>query len=466
MPQRDDGPATTTERAAKPVRQPTASRSKPSTSRLARRFPAFGYRDFRLFWSGQLVSITGRWMQTVAQAWLVVDVLDATPFQLSLITGFQFAPSLLFGLFAGVVADRIPKRNLLLATQTAMAVPAALLAILVATDTVALWHVFVLALGLGVANAFDMPARHAFISEIVDREAVMNAVALNSAVFNSGRIIGPAAAGVLLAAFGPAICFTLNAASFLAVIFALLKMRVKPVTGGTAGSPVARLREGLAYVRATPDILRPILLVGIIGIFGMNFNVWLPLLTRENFAADATLFGLLYTAMGAGSLTGALALAAFGESPNRVHMYLTGLGLGAAELTLAFVAAVPLGVVLAMVCLAGIGFATTSTTATANTIVQTTASDALRGRVMSVYSTVFAGTIPFGALFAGAIAGRFGAPASVAAGGAAVVTGAVVIGLLGRGQAERPQPHGHSSVSGESVAKPGRLLVSQPRRKN
>ncbi|MDP8907762.1 MAG: MFS transporter, partial [Chloroflexota bacterium] len=253
-------------------------------ARLRAKFPAFRYRNYRLFWGGQLISITGRWMQTVAQAWLVVDQLDATAFQLSLVTSLQFAPILLFGLFAGVLADRMPKRNLLLATQVAMAVLASILAVLVATSTVELWHVFVLALGLGIANAFDMPARQAFVSEMVDREAVMSAVALNSAVFNSGRIVGPAIAGVLLAAFGPAICFALNAISYIGVIVALLKMRLRPVTGDASGSPVARLREGLAYVRATPDILRPTLLVGLIGIFGMNFNVWLPLLTRESFA--------------------------------------------------------------------------------------------------------------------------------------------------------------------------------------
>ncbi len=462
MPRRDDAAATAPERAAKPVRSlPT----HPMANRLARRFPAFGYRDYRLYWVGQLVSISGRWMQTVAQAWLVVDVLDATPFQLSLITGIQFAPILLFGLFAGVVADRVPKRNLLIATQVAMAALASILAVLVATGTVALWHVFLLALGLGIANAFDMPARHAFVSEMVDRSAVMNAVALNSAVFNSGRIIGPAIAGVLLAAFGPAICFTINALSFIAVIVALVRMRIRPVARPPTGSPLARLREGLGYVRATPDILRPILLVGTIGVFGMNFNVWLPLLTRESFAAGATTFGLLYAAMGIGSLSGALVLAAFGESPNRARMYLTGLILGAAELALAFAAAVPVGIALAMVCLAGVGFATTSTTATANTIVQTTASDELRGRVMAVYSTVFAGTIPFGALFAGAIAGRFGAPTSVALGGAVVAAGAVTIGVLERGRAARAARESVTAAATESAPAASAGLFPAPQRR-
>lgn len=464
MSERSNAPAATREPAS-----PARSRTAPSRRNawLRARFPAFRFRNYRLFWGGQLISITGRWMQTVAQAWLVVDQLDATAFQLSLVTGLQFAPILVFGLFAGVVADRIPKRNLLLATQIVMAVLAGILALLVATDTVQLWHVFALALGLGITNAFDMPARQAFVSEMVDREAVMSAVALNSAVFNSGRIVGPAIAGVLLATVGPAICFGLNAVSYLAVIVALLQMRIRSAAGGAAGSPLAQLREGLGYVRATPDILRPILLVGVIGTFGMNFNVWLPLLTRESFAAGATAFGLLFAAMGAGSLTGALGLAAFGESPNRARMYLTGLGLGAALLVLAFSAALPSGIWLAMACLATIGFATTTTTATANTLVQTTASDELRGRVMAVYSTVFAGTIPIGALIAGAVAGLFGAPVSVAVGGVIVAVGASALAAQAR-RATAPVPAKRRPVkdTAGAGASTGQLTPTRLRRRN
>ncbi|MDQ4099457.1 MAG: MFS transporter [Chloroflexota bacterium] len=433
---------------------------------LHAKFPAFRYRNYRLFWSGQLVSITGRWMQTVAQAWLVVDELDATAFQLSLVTSLQFAPILLFGLFAGVLADRMPKRNLLLATQVAMAILASILAVLVATGTVELWHVFVLALGLGIANAFDMPARQAFVSEMVDREAVMSAVALNSAVFNSGRIVGPAIAGVLLAAFGPAICFGLNAISYVGVIVALLKMRLRPVRGDASGSPVASLREGLAYVRATPDILRPTLLVGLIGIFGMNFNVWLPLLTRESFAAGATAFGLLFAAMGVGSLSGALGLAALGSSPDRGRMYVTGLGLGAALLLLALTAALPGGIWLASACLAAAGFVTTMTTATANTLVQTTASDELRGRVMAVYSTVFAGTIPIGALIAGTVAGLAGASVSVAIGGAIVAGGTLALASLARRSRTSASPATARADAGSVAAGTGSLNATTLRRRN
>jgi MFS family permease len=455
MPERSNAPAATREPAS-PARSPAATTTH-RESWLRAHFPAFRFRNYRLFWGGQLISITGRWMQTVAQAWLVVDVLDATAFQLSLVTGLQFAPILLFGLFAGVIADRVPKRSLLLATQIVMAVFAGILAVLVVTDTVQLWHVFVVALGTGIANAFDMPARQAFVSEMVDRDAVMNAVALNSAVFNSGRIVGPAIAGILLAAVGPAICFTLNAISYLAVIYALLQMRVRFVPKAATGSPIAGLREGLRYVRATPNILRPILLVGLIGIFGMNFNVWLPLLTTENYAAGATTFGLLFAAMGVGALTGALGLAAFGRSPNRGRMYLTALSIGIALLLLALSATISFGIGLAMVCLAAAGFANTTTTATANTLVQTAASDELRGRVMSVYSTVFAGTIPIGALIAGAIADLGGAPASVAFGGLIVVVGVLILATQARRTVSTASPR----VKDMSGASAGSTNASQ-----
>lgn len=371
-------------------------------------------------------------MQSLAQSWLVVDALNATGFQLGLVNVFQFAPVLFFAIPAGVVADRIPKRNLMIATQSIFASLAVILTILVATDRVELWHVFVLATCFGLTNAFDMPTRQAFVSEMVGKEAIPNAIALNSALFNTGRILGPAIAGACLAVFGTAVCFGINAVSYLAVIASLLMMTVAPLANIVRGSALARLREGLHYVRTTPDILRPIILVGLVGTFGMNFSVWLPLLAKEDFGAGAGTFGLLFAAMGAGSLIGALTLAFSGIAPSRRRMISTACALGAVELMLAFAASVRTNVVIGMSVLVVIGFCSSMTMATGNTIVQTTAGDAIRGRVMAVYMTVFAGTVPIGALISGAIADRFNGVVSVSFGASVTLIAAFLFAFSQR----------------------------------
>jgi MFS family permease len=376
-------------------------------------------------------------MQSLAQSWLIVDTLDASAFELGLVNAFQFAPVLFFGILGGVVADRFPKRTILVATQSNFALLAAILTALVATDSVEMWHVFALAACFGLTNAVDMPSRQAFVSEMVGKEAMVNAIALNAALFNTGRILGPAIAGACLALFGPAVCFGINAVSYLAVIAGLLMMRVAPLTHLVTGSPMERLREGLAYVRHTPDILRPIILVGCVGVFGMNFSVWLPLLAKEDFGAGAGTFGLLFASMGAGSLIGALTLAFSGMRPSRRRMLATALALGGVELVLAYVASIPVSVLTAMILLVATGFCSSMTMATGNTLVQTTAGDALRGRVMAVYMTVFAGTVPIGALIAGTIADRFNGIVSLAAGAAVTLVAAAVLAITQRETQDR-----------------------------
>lgn len=395
-------------------------------SRLPQGFAAFRHRNYRLFWFGQLISVTGTWMQTLAQSWLVLT-LTSSAFKLGLVSVFQFTPILLIGLVAGVVADRVPKRRLLVFTQSGAGVCAAMLTVLVATDRIELWHVYALALLLGVINAFDMPTRQAFVVEMVGKDDLMNAIALNSSLFNAARVIGPAVAGALLAAFGPAVCFGVNAVSYIAVIIGLLMMRLDSRPVAAAGRGLAQVREGLTYVRATPAILLPIIMIGFVATFGMNFNIWVPLLADQDLDVGASGFGLLMSAMGVGSLAGALALAFFagsGTGSRRRLLYGAAALVGVFELGLAFAGAVPLPLVIAMLLLVGVGFASTSTMSTANTVVQTNSPDNLRGRVMSVYMTVFAGTAPFGGLIAGATAHEFGAPASIAIGG--VVTLLVV----------------------------------------
>jgi MFS family permease len=382
-------------------------------------------------------------MQSLAQSWLVVDTLDASALELGLVNALQFAPVLFFGILAGVVADRFPKRNLMVATQSTFSILAAILTILVATDNVQLWHVFVLAGCFGLTNAFDMPTRQAFISEMVSKEAMVNAIALNSALFNTGRILGPAIAGACLALFGPAVCYGVNSVSYLAVIAGLLMMQVAPRSNLAIGSPLERLREGLAYVRHTPDILRPIILIGCVGIFGMNFNIWLPILATEDFGAGAGTFGLLFASMGAGSLIGALTLAFSGMQPSRRRMLVTASALGVIELVLAFASSIPVSVLAGIVLLVVTGFCASMTMATGNTLVQTTAGDALRGRVMAVYMTVFAGSMPIGALISGTIADRFSGVVSLGVGAVVTLLAAMILAITQRespGRKVQPVP--------------------------
>jgi len=396
------------------------------------RFPAFAFRNYRLFFFGQLVSVTGTWMQSLAQSYLVYDVLKASPFELGLVNVFQFAPVLFLGIPAGVIADRFPKRRILVMTQSMFGLLAAVLTLLVMLDHIQLWQVYAVAGLFGITNALDMPTRQSFVPELVGKHALMNAIALNSTMFNTGRVLGPAIAGLVLAVFGPAFCFGVNAISYLGVLAGLVMMRVAPVVRTSSGSAVSRLREGLAYVRATPSISRTIMLIGAVGIFGMNFNVWVPLLASDSFGSGAGTYGLLFTAMGVGSLIGALTLAAFGRSPSRIRMLAFAIALGVVEMLLAAAAAIPAPVVIGMLCLAIAGYASSQAMATANTLVQTTASDNLRGRVMAVYMTVFAGTTPFGALFSGAVADRLGVSTAIGLGGLCTAAAALAIAWVQR----------------------------------
>ena len=368
-------------------------------------------------------------MQSLAQSWLVLTLTDS-PAALGLIGVCQFGPTLILGLPAGVLVDRLPKRRLLLATQIAAATIIGLLALLVATGQVQLWQIYAAAIALGVVSAVDMPARQSFVVDLVGKDDLMNAIALNSALFNTTRVAGPALAGVLLATLGPAICFVLNAVSYIPVIAGLSVMRTdgKPKRGDENSSHLERLREGLAYVRRTPAVRLPIVLAGLMAIFGMNFGVWAPLLARDALDIGASGFGLLMSSLGVGSLIGALALAFTGRRPSPRVMLGTALLFGTFEIALGVVSGLGLPAVLAMVLMAGTGFAMSTTMAQANTSVQTSSPDALRGRVMSIYLTVFAGSTPIGAALAGFLSDVWSAPVAVATGGAVVAIAALAIG--------------------------------------
>jgi MFS family permease len=389
------------------------------TIRSRKAVRAFRHRNYRLFFGGQLISLIGTWMQQVAQAWLVL-VLTGDPFWLGVVTAAQFVPVLFFGLFAGIVADALPKRQTLIAVQAAMMALAALLAILTATGVVEVWMIVLLALGLGSLNAIDMPVRQAFVVEIVGRDDIGNAIVLNSAMFNGARIVGPAAAGLTIGAFGPAIAFTLNAVSYLAVIAALAAMRAdalrtpvgieRPHSRSEVG---AQLREGIGYVRNTPPVLLAVLMIGLVSTFGMNFQVVVPVLARDVLDAGAAGFGFLMTASGVGSLGAALWLAVMGGAPRPIRLVGGAMLLGAAEVLLAISNLFPVSMLLML--LMGAGAITMA--ATANTTIQLNVPDHLRGRVMSVFTTVFAGSSPMGGLLMGSIASAAGIAVAVGIGG-------------------------------------------------
>jgi MFS family permease len=356
-------------------------------------------------------------MTAVAQSWLVLQ-LTGDPFDLGLIGVAQFTPVLILGLFGGLIADALPKRSTMYATQiVAMLVSFALFA-LAATHTVQLWHVFLLAIVMGVRNAVDMPTRQAFAVDLVGREDLGNAVALNSAMFNGARIVGPAVAGIAIGAFGVAPAFLIDAVSFLAVLVALFLMDADALRAAprlerpaTARAVAANLGEGLSYVRRTGVVFLAVVVVGVVATFGINFSVVIPPLAATTLGVGAVGYGFLMAASGAGSLVAALVIAFRGTRPSR--MLLGALVLGVAEMVIGGSVSYPAD--LALMFLAGAGAITMM--ATANTTMQLAVPDALRGRVMSVYTTVFAGSSPIGGLTMGSIASSFSAQAALFVGG-------------------------------------------------
>lgn len=401
-------------------------------------FSALQHRNYRLYFFGQAVSVTGTWMQSLAMSWLVLS-LTSSAIKLALVNVLQFAPTLVLGLIAGVVADRVPKRSLLVCTQSIAALGSATLAFLIWSDNIDLWHVYLVALIVGISNSFDMPTRQAFVSDMVGKEDLANAIALNSTLFNMGRLIGPALAGIVLGAFGVAACFTIDAISYLAVIGSLLIMRNLPkIKTSRVRKPIESLREGLAYVRATPVIGYIIVFAGLVGVFGINFNVWMPLLAKQELDTGPTGFGLLMSSLGIGALIGALMLAFRSRNVNTNRLVTTALILGIGEIALGLVTEAAPTLILAMAVSVVVGFGLTSTMSMANTVVQSTAPDELRGRVMSVYIMVGTGVAPLGALLAGAVAGTFDTSVSILMGG--IITTLSAIWLARRFQIRPQEP--------------------------
>ena len=370
-------------------------------------------------------------MQSIAQAWLITE-LTPDPVWLGVVAAAQFTPVLILGLFGGVIADVLPKRQMLIATQGALMGLAALQALLVATGAMTIPLLMLLAVALGSVNAIDMPVRQSFFSEMVPVDEVGRAVAFNSAMFNGARVIGPAIGGVLIGVIGVAGCFAVNSFSFLAVLIALLLMReveLHPAPRGTRPRSVravaTSLAEGLRYVRNTPIVALCVFVIGVISGVAMNFNVIIPPLARLTLQIGAPGLGALMAAVGFGSLTGALTVAALRE-PRRSMIVIGGALLGVFSVAAGAAASSTgsLAVPLTGLALFGAGFGAISMAATANASIQTTTPAALRGRVMSVYTTVFAGSTPIGGLATGAVVAALGATGALEVAGSLAVAAA------------------------------------------
>jgi MFS family permease len=398
-------------------------RTMTRTRRLAATtFRSLRIRNFRLYFVGQLVSMTGTWMQAVAQGWLVLRLTHNSGSALGFVTALQFLPVLLFGAWSGVLADRFDKRRLLLCTQSIMAVFAALLAALTIGGVISLWMVYVLAFLTGLANAFDNPARQAFVSEMVGAEDLTNAISLNSAMFNGARVVGPALAGLAISLVDVGPCFAFNAVSFVAVLGSLWYIRTDELEHY---EPIARakrqVREGIGYAWRTPELRRTLVIVGIVGTVAFNFNVLLPLLAKVAFHGTAGMYGLMSSAMGLGALIGAMVTASR-VRPGEAWLLLSCIAFGVWMVAAGLVPSLA----LALVMLVLMGAFMMAFMATANSSIQLIAQPSMRGRVMALYALVFLGSTPIGGPIVGYISQHFGPRfAFVLTGGITIVTGAV-----------------------------------------
>ncbi|HEX6467161.1 MAG TPA: MFS transporter [Terriglobales bacterium] len=397
---------------------------------------ALKHRNFQLFFSGQLISLIGTWMQNVAQAWLVYRLTGSS----LLLGSVGFAsqiPVFLASPLGGIVADRYNRHRVVIGTQVGSMALAFILAALTLAHRVTILEIFILAALLGLVNAFDIPGRQSFLVEMVGKQDLMNAIALNSSMFNGARIIGPAIAGILVAKIGEGWCFFANAVSYIAVIIGLLMMRVPPRAHRPQGSPIAHMIEGFRWVRETAPIRALLLLLGLVSLVAMPYTVLMPIFADRILHGGARGLGILMGATGVGALLGALTLA----GKKGVH----GLGRwiafscgGFAAFLIAF--ALSTNFWLSTVLLLPVGFCMMLQMSSSNTLIQAMVPDHLRGRVMSVYSMMFIGMAPFGALLGGALADRFSAPVALVAGGIACLGGAATFGVrlpTIRGEARR-----------------------------
>lgn len=422
-------PADATAPAVTPADSPPAAAPAapqvPAPRERASMFRSLRVRNYRLFFVGQVVSNVGTWMQRIAQDWLVLSLAGSST-AVGVTMALQFLPMLLFGLYGGVLVDRFPKRRLLFLTQTSMAVTGLALAALTLSGQVQVWHVYVAAFAVGMATVVDNPARQSFVSELVGPDQLQNAVSLNSANFQSARLVGPAVAGVMITTVGSGWAFLFNGLSFVAPIAGLLLMRTRelhPVR--RAPRAKGQLREGLRYVAGRPELLWPIVLVGFIGTFGFNFPVWLSAYADDVFHSGAGSYSLFNTLMAVGSVAGALLAARRGTA--RLRVLIGGaLAFGLLEIVAALAPAYWMFALL----MVPIGMFGLTVNVTTNTAIQMNTDPVMRGRVMALYMMVFLGGTPLGAPVAGWATDAYGARAGFVAGGLVSTVAAVTVGLI------------------------------------
>jgi MFS family permease len=384
---------------------------------------ALRHRNYSLFFVGQLISLVGTWMQMVAQPWLVYGITHSS-FWLGAVGFAGQIPVFLLAFLGGTIADRYNRHRIVIATQTASMILAFVLALLTLSGQVAIWHIFVLSVLLGVVNALDMPVRQAFIVELVEKEDLMNAIALNSSIFNGARVVGPAVAGILIAGIGAGWCFFSNGVSYIAVIICLLFMRLKPREAvGTGRSDLSGVLEGFRYVQRTKPIRAVIVMLALISLAGMPYSVLMPIFADQILHRGAHGFGILMGATGLGALAGAMSLAVRSNTRGLGKwIACTSAGFGAALIFFSFSHWFWVSALLLLPA----GFCFMVQMAASNTLIQTTVPDSLRGRVMAVHVMTFMGMAPFGSIIAGSVAEKLGAPHTLALGGLACVGGALL----------------------------------------
>jgi MFS family permease len=433
----------------------TDSKTSPR-SKWATALRALRHRNFQLFFGGQLISLIGTWMQTVAQAWLVYRLTKSA----LLLGSVGFAsqiPVFLVAPLGGITADRVNRQRLVIATQISSMILAGILAWLTLSGRVQVWHIFALAALLGVVNAFDIPGRQSFLVDMVGKEDLMNAIALNSSMFNGARVIGPAIAGILVARIGEGWCFAANSISYVAVIAGLFLMQVQCAPRASQHSPIEDIIEGFRWVNHTRVIRALLLLIGLVSLVGMPYTVLMPIFADKILHGGARGLGILMGATGVGALFGALTLAAkTGVKGLGRWVVITCASLGVSLFLFSFSTSFWLSVVLLLPA----GYSMMLQMACSNTLIQTMVPDQLRGRVMSVYSMMFMGMAPFGAFFGGALADRFGAPITIAVGGIACVLGAI---WFGRALPDlRIEAHRLIIAQGLAAGEPAQELNAQP----
>lgn len=410
-----------------------------SGDRIARLFAALGVRNFRLYFTGQAISLVGTWMQSVGLVWLVLE-LSGSGTLLGIVVAVQFLPVLLLGAYAGLVVDRLGKRRLLFGTQSALGLLALVLGVLTVTGITQLWMVFVFAAMFGCVNSLDNPGRQAFVAEMVGPSRLQNAVSLNSAMVNASRAVGPAIAGGLIATVGVGICFLVNAASFLAVLVALALMRVGELRPGErVPRRPGQLRAGFRYVRRTVGLLVPLLMMALIGTLAYEFQVVLPLFARVTLHGGAETFGFMTAAMGFGAIGGGLYVASR-ESTGLLPLTFAAAGFGVTIFAAALAQSLPVELVALVIA----GFASTSFLATGNSTLQLTSDASYRGRVMALWSVTFLGSTPIGGPIVGAVSEHLGPRAGLALGGvaclAAAALGAAALRRMAPSERFAPRP--------------------------